>query len=115
MPVTAHGFFFSSRRRHTSYIGDWSSDVCSSDLSDRDDHVDLARPRPGPTEDVRPEQIGRASCRERVEMSEGGRSLKKKQDLDRPASGRRLDPTRCGDDSAVAPPHYLATGQRPTS
>src|SRR5437763_1874423 len=25
------GFFFSSRRRHTRYIGDWSSDVCSSD------------------------------------------------------------------------------------
>ena len=25
-------FFFSSRRRHTKYIGDWSSDVCSSDL-----------------------------------------------------------------------------------
>src|SRR5262250_3253250 len=24
--------FFSSRRRHTRYIGDWSSDVCSSDL-----------------------------------------------------------------------------------
>src|SRR5437764_7912196 len=24
--------FFSSRRGHTSYIGDWSSDVCSSDL-----------------------------------------------------------------------------------
>src|SRR5437764_12169235 len=28
----ARVFFFSSRRRHTSYIGDWSSDVCSSDL-----------------------------------------------------------------------------------
>src|SRR5437763_17093658 len=28
-------FFFSSRRRHTRYIGDWSSDVCSSDLSPR--------------------------------------------------------------------------------
>src|SRR5437763_3628199 len=28
-------FFFSSRRRHTRYIGDWSSDVCSSDLYDR--------------------------------------------------------------------------------
>src|SRR5437762_12735415 len=26
-------FFFSSRRRHTRYIGDWSSDVCSSDLT----------------------------------------------------------------------------------
>src|SRR6202011_249875 len=25
-------FFCSSRRRHTRYIGDWSSDVCSSDL-----------------------------------------------------------------------------------
>src|SRR5574344_2113023 len=25
-------FFFSSRRRHTSLSGDWSSDVCSSDL-----------------------------------------------------------------------------------
>src|SRR5437764_2014267 len=25
-------FFFSRRRRHTRYIGDWSSDVCSSDL-----------------------------------------------------------------------------------
>ena len=28
-------FFFSSRRRHTRYIGDWSSDVCSSDLHER--------------------------------------------------------------------------------
>src|SRR5947209_10502027 len=26
------GFFFSSRRRHTRYWRDWSSDVCSSDL-----------------------------------------------------------------------------------
>src|SRR5882762_642012 len=32
------GFFFSSRRRHTIFKCDWSSDVCSSDL-DRD--VDL--------------------------------------------------------------------------
>src|SRR5690606_39797972 len=28
-------FFFSSRRRHTSFSRDWSSDVCSSDLSGR--------------------------------------------------------------------------------
>src|SRR2546422_7791005 len=32
-------FFFSSRRRHTRCSRDWSSDVCSSDLS---------RPRPRP-------------------------------------------------------------------
>src|SRR5256885_16198118 len=30
-------FFFSSRRRHTRLQGDWSSDVCSSDLT----HPDL--------------------------------------------------------------------------
>src|SRR5690606_39350140 len=28
-------FFFSSRRRHTRFSRDWSSDVCSSDLVDR--------------------------------------------------------------------------------
>src|SRR5690606_2366677 len=27
-------FFFSSRRRHTRFSRDWSSDVCSSDLND---------------------------------------------------------------------------------
>src|SRR5262249_57271146 len=26
-------FFFASRRRHTRLVSDWSSDVCSSDLS----------------------------------------------------------------------------------
>src|SRR5207245_2990769 len=31
--LTVHIIFFSSRRRHTSCYRDWSSDVCSSDLS----------------------------------------------------------------------------------
>src|SRR6195256_6149868 len=35
-------FFFSSRRRHTRYIGDWSSDVCSSDLGTFTPWEDLA-------------------------------------------------------------------------
>src|SRR5688500_20321118 len=35
-------FFFSSRRRHTRLQGDWSSDVCSSDL-ERAVHVELDR------------------------------------------------------------------------
>src|SRR5690349_6145836 len=30
--LTAFSFFFSGRRRHTSSLRDWSSDVCSSDL-----------------------------------------------------------------------------------
>src|SRR5690348_5966387 len=32
-------FFFSSRRRHTRWTGDWSSDVCSSDLERKDTPV----------------------------------------------------------------------------
>src|SRR2546429_9554987 len=31
--VDEHVFFFSSRRRHTRCSRDWSSDVCSSDLT----------------------------------------------------------------------------------
>src|SRR5256885_11002858 len=34
-------FFFSSRRRHTRLQGDWSSDVCSSDLSGGQDYPPL--------------------------------------------------------------------------
>src|SRR6266487_2180612 len=30
--IAAFAVFFSSRRRHTRWTGDWSSDVCSSDL-----------------------------------------------------------------------------------
>src|SRR3712207_6892803 len=37
-------FFFSSRRRHTRYWRDWSSDVCSSDLTGEPS----PRPVPGP-------------------------------------------------------------------
>src|SRR5256885_10799712 len=39
-------FCFSSRRRHTRLQGDWSSDVCSSDLA--------GRRRPGPGRPARP-------------------------------------------------------------
>src|SRR3712207_8194752 len=86
-------FFFSSRRRHTRYWRDWSSDVCSSDLLPGYERSERRRGlRAGPLRDepclggscrcrlrdlperigrVRlplppPWQIGRASCRERV-------------------------------------------------
>src|SRR3712207_7202578 len=88
-------FFFSSRRRHTRYWRDWSSDVCSSDLLGLVAHVhehfgvrdlkdasldDLALGdvREGALVDLlhahrlevdvreARRQIGRASCRERV-------------------------------------------------
>src|SRR5256885_7209977 len=85
-------FFFSSRRRHTRLQGDWSSDVCSSDLQKGGwNLVDVRSPDeftgkviapPGMTETAQRgghipgatsipwstavNQIGRASCRERV-------------------------------------------------
>src|SRR5256885_8136727 len=40
-PPNRRLFFFSSRRRHTRLQGDWSSDVCSSDLEVR--HVTAVR------------------------------------------------------------------------
>src|SRR5690606_39828449 len=99
-------FFFPSRRRHTSFSRDWSSDVCSSDLlaekmrreqaeeanhSDRfigrilflkgSPKVAFEKP-PVRAQTLRDmfasdlkdeEQIGRASCRDRVSTSGGWR------------------------------------------
>src|SRR5256885_11174204 len=39
-------FFFSSRRRHTRLQGDWSSDVCSSDLAPRSKTQGAASAKP---------------------------------------------------------------------
>src|SRR4051794_41908569 len=41
-------FFFSSRRRHTIWTGDWSSDVCSSDLARHAPARDRERERDAP-------------------------------------------------------------------
>src|SRR5688500_20226376 len=82
-------FFFSSRRRHTRLQGDWSSDVCSSDLGFlflAVGNVEYAILRVHQRRKLRHDevrhgrqvafaQIGRASCRERVEISVGGGSL----------------------------------------
>ena len=69
-------FFFSSRRRHTRYWRDWSSDVCSSDLK-RKGRGEVRREGERGKDVGREEgregqilknchKIGRASCRERV-------------------------------------------------
>src|SRR3989454_12022555 len=61
-------FFFSSRRRHTRLQGDWSSDVCSSDLV-RGDRLRLPRCARGRTV-VRAPWRGRLSS-PRLEMLGG--------------------------------------------
>src|SRR5256885_16667096 len=76
-------FFFSSRRRHTRLQGDWSSDVCSSDLVE-DGRVDLPELAVirllGLGEVQLPHEIGRAAWRGRGEISGGAGSLKKKKE-----------------------------------
>src|SRR5438270_10664840 len=98
-------FFFSSRRRHTSFDCDWSSDVCSSDLEmRRDERVIVMGEDVGikggvfkATDGLFKEfgemrvidtplaesgivgvEIGRASCRERGQMRVGAESRDKK-------------------------------------
>src|SRR5690606_39733625 len=39
--VVVRSFFFSSRRRHTRFSRDWSSDVCSSDLTPKNSSIIL--------------------------------------------------------------------------
>src|SRR5205807_7072040 len=46
--VFSYFFFFSSRRRHTRLQGDWSSDVCSSDLPAVARPTPPSRPPPPP-------------------------------------------------------------------
>src|SRR5688500_20266664 len=83
-------FFFSSRRRHTRLQGDWSSDVCSSDLCGPGWSWWAAAPPIRPTPGCRPwRQIGRASCRERVVMSGVNVSSKKKDIVIEKSDGRK--------------------------
>src|SRR5690606_39471791 len=62
--ILMFSFFFSSRRRHTRFSRDWSSDVCSSDLALGYDIKVVRLPRPeerpslveknAPPDEVRP-------------------------------------------------------------
>src|ERR1035441_7964994 len=54
-------FFFTSRRRHTRCLSDWSSDVCSSDLSRFSRWVPLNRGRIVPAPECRGAGRGKAS------------------------------------------------------
>src|SRR6266705_5698785 len=72
-------FFFSSRRRHTISDGDWSSDVCSSDLRAGLPLLRRVTHLHGAGAVAERAEIGRASCRERVYISVVAVSVKKKR------------------------------------
>src|SRR2546428_6508047 len=75
MYVCIFFFFFSSRRRHTRSDRDWSSDVCSSDLSEAAQWADhLLHGRIGPL----------ASSRQSTESARG--STQQRQARQKPVS-----------------------------
>src|SRR5258706_3706853 len=53
-------FFFSSRRRHTRLVSDWSSDVCSSDLTPAP--CSTSTLWPSPTSDSTPAGTSATRC-----------------------------------------------------
>src|SRR5215467_16039153 len=72
-------FFFSSRRRHTRLQGDWSSDVCSSDLREtaRREGCRCQITHPGGTVSTSPED--RKSVVKGKSVDLGGRRIIKKK------------------------------------
>src|SRR6266513_5477140 len=71
-------FFFSSRRRHTRSKRDWSSDVCSSDLS-QGGNSGVVLHRPGRNRDAAP---GRDLLRLRSEERRVGKECRSRWALD---------------------------------
>src|SRR5262245_36062493 len=78
-------FFFSSRRRHTRCLSDWSSDVCSSDLHALP-HIGLERPAPREDQVKAPARPGERL--RRVEHDAVARSEERR--VGKEASGRDL-------------------------
>src|SRR5437867_5912447 len=58
-------FFFSCRRRHTRSYGDWSSDVCSSDLDERAIERDYGVAAAGQCVVAEPNAVQNPPCGER--------------------------------------------------
>src|SRR5437763_7573788 len=59
-------YCFSSRRRHTRYIDDWSSDVCSSDLHGA--RIERARLPNAQASASQPQSVGTAGGRAQYEL-----------------------------------------------
>src|SRR5439155_12125689 len=84
-PTSPRSFFFSSRRRHTRWPRDWSSDVCSSDLAEIDEQ------RAVRAEAARAPGGGRAklatlqpvACRERGALALAERRLARREPRER--------------------------------
>src|SRR5437763_16912808 len=106
---------FPGKRRHTRYIGDWGSDVCSSDLRGylsggatftfgAAGKVATAPERSDQEEEraQHRQQIGRASCRERGQISEVAGALRRRRGVSRGDIDEKRHSTRVGGDGERA-------------
>src|SRR5438876_36227 len=69
-------FFFSGRRRHTRWTGDWSSDVCSSDLTPPSDPAALVSAAPRVAALTRPPEQTSSLAPDRSLVERLGEALK---------------------------------------
>src|SRR5688500_20387972 len=96
-------FFFSSRRRHTRLQGDWSSDVCSSDLSE-EKVVNDARLRVGRGHVVLPLDL---------DVGDGEQARAVRQPLQRARATFRSEERRVGKECrSRATAYYQKQGER---
>src|SRR5256885_85602 len=68
-------FFFSSRRRHTRLQGDWSSDVCSSDLTGKSYYGSEVQSPNFRTIDLSQKKPININCGEIIQFSSNGKTF----------------------------------------
>src|SRR2546430_6728519 len=85
-------FFFSSRRRHTRFDCDWSSDVCSSDLDARLAGEDRLAPPQQVAQRGQADGLGDGGGQDLV----AGRRIARDQGLERGAVELRSEERRVG-------------------
>src|SRR2546430_8571438 len=92
--LNSYSFFFSSRRRHTRFDCDWSSDVCSSDLAQRNEILDakdvsalVTRLRAGVIVDIFRQFVPEESVEEQWDIAGLETALKAELHLELPLRG----------------------------
>src|SRR5690606_40062502 len=101
-------FFFPSRRRHTTFSRDWSSDVCSSDLA--------RSPTPCGRGTVRSpfEMPSGAEFRRRLVSSAAESSLSRRATNDRPRSDSQIGRASCREKVQLSLRGQKRTHETPT-
>src|SRR5438046_8759760 len=81
-------FFFSSRRRHTRLVSDWSSDVCSSDLPRPTSAWPQSAGAPGP---LRKREARQVRLRDRSEERRVGKECRSRWSRDPKKNKKKLE------------------------